>query len=314
MRYYFAPMEGLTDSVYRSLHHRYFPGVDRYYMPFFSPTIHRCLTAKEQRELPKAGSVPFPAVPQVLTKAPEAFLWAAELCRDLGYRLINLNLGCPSGTVTAKGKGSGMLNDVSALDRFLDAVCAASVLPLSVKTRLGMEQPEEFPALLEVFNRYPLRELIIHPRTRREFYSGPIHQQMFAYAMSHSRNRLCFNGEIRTLAQANGLAVAYPGLEAVMIGRGLLADPGMLCGGTDPAVLKAFMDDLLEHYTRAFGSSRNAMFRLKENWSHLYPRFQGSEGLWKRLRKTTDAAQFKALTEEILTLPMAAPADGPAGI
>ena len=111
MQYYFAPMEGLTDSIYRRLHHRYFPGVDRYYMPFFSPTVHRSLTARESRELPAADSVSLTAVPQVLTKVPEDFLWAAQVCRDLGYAEVNLNIGCPSGTVVAKGKGSGMLRD-----------------------------------------------------------------------------------------------------------------------------------------------------------------------------------------------------------
>ena len=167
MRYYFAPMEGLTDSVYRRLHHKYFPGVDRYYMPFFSPTVHRQLTQRESRELPEADSVSFAAVPQVLTKVPEDFLWAAEVIRDRGYDEVNLNLGCPSGTVTAKGKGAGMLTDPEALDRFLDDVFSRCPIAISVKTRLGMHTPEEFPALLGIFNRYPIRELTVHPRVRQ---------------------------------------------------------------------------------------------------------------------------------------------------
>ena len=161
MHYYFAPMEGLTDSVYRRLHHQYFGGVHRYYMPFLSPTMHRTLSAKENRELPMANSVPFAAIPQVLTKVPEDFLWAAGICRDRGYEEVNLNVGCPSGTVVAKGKGAGMLSDCDALDRFLEDVFTRSPLSISVKTRLGLTEPEEFPALLEVFNRYPIRELTI---------------------------------------------------------------------------------------------------------------------------------------------------------
>ena len=122
MRYYFAPMEGLTDSIYRRLHHKYFTGVDRYYMPFLSPTIHRQLTHKEDRELPLAETEGFVAVPQVLTKVSEDFLWAARQCADRGYEEVNLNVGCPSGTVVSKGKGSGMLRDVQALDRFLEEI------------------------------------------------------------------------------------------------------------------------------------------------------------------------------------------------
>ena len=132
MRYYFAPMEGITDSIFRRVHHRYFGGVDRYYMPFLSPTIHRALTHKEDRELPVADSEDFAAVPQVLTKVSDDFLWAAQVCADRGYDEVNLNVGCPSGTVVSKGKGSGMLRDVNALDAFLDEIFAKSPLPISV--------------------------------------------------------------------------------------------------------------------------------------------------------------------------------------
>ena len=307
MRHYFAPMEGLTDSVYRRLHHKYFPGVDRYYMPFFSPTVHRQLTQRESRELPEADSVDFAAVPQVLTKVPEDFLWASEVIRDRGYDEVNLNLGCPSGTVTAKGKGAGMLADPEDLDRFLDAVFSKCPIAVSVKTRLGMQSPEEFPALLEIFNRYPIRELTVHPRVRQEFYSSPIHFDWFDYAVENSRNRLCYNGNLCTPAQIRDFEKKYPQINSVMIGRGLIGDPGMLTpGGTTAAALEAFFDELLEAYTQDFGGPRNAMFRLKENWFYLLRRFEGCEKLGKQLRKTTDVNAYKSITAEIFhTLPLA---------
>ena len=305
MRYYFAPMEGLTDSIYRRLHHKYFPGVDRYYMPFLSPTIHRQLTHKEDRELPMADSVPFAAVPQVLTKVPEDFLWAAEVCRDRGYDEVNLNIGCPSGTVVSKGKGSGMLRNPSELDRFLEEIFSASPLPVSVKTRLGLENSEEFPAILEVLNRYPIRELTIHPRVRKQFYDGTVDMDMFDYAVQNSTNPLCYNGDILSLQQAETLLQKYPQIQSVMIGRGLIADPGMLSGGTDIAALEGFMNELMAVYAVEFGGSRNAIFRLKENWGFLHNRFEGCDKLWKRLRKTTDAAEFKFISAEIFhTLPL----------
>ena len=305
MRYYFAPMEGLTDSIYRRLHHKYFPGVDRYYMPFLSPTIHRSLTHKEDRELPFADSVEFTAVPQILTRVPEDFLWAAQICRGRGYEEVNLNVGCPSGTVVSKGKGSGMLRDVSALDRFLDEIFQDAPLPISVKTRLGLDKPEEFPAILEVYNRYPIQELTIHPRVRKQFYEGTVDMEMFDYAVKNSQNPLCYNGDILSLSQAEALCRKYPQVQSVMIGRGLIADPGMLSGGTDVKALENFMNELMAVYEVEFGGSRNAIFRLKENWGFLHSRFEGSEKLWKRLRKTTDAAEFKSISAEIFhTLPL----------
>ena len=300
MRYYFAPMEGLTDSVYRRLHHKYFGGVDRYYMPFLSPTMHQTLTGKEDRELPMADSVDFVAIPQILTKVAEDFLWAAKVCQDRGYEEVNLNVGCPSGTVVAKGKGAGMLADVEALDRFLDAIFTASALPISVKTRLGLTEPEEFPALLEVFNRYPIQELTVHSRVRKQFYQGDVCLDMFRHAIRESKNPLCYNGDLFSKEDICRIAAEFPQVEAMMLGRGLVADPGMLLpGGTDVKTLEQFHDALLEEYLVLFGGSRNAMFRLKENWSYLLPRFQDSDKLAKRLRKTTDLAEYKTIAAEI---------------
>lgn len=300
MRYYFAPMEGITDRIFRRVHHRYFGGVDRYYMPFLSPTVHRALTRKEDRELPMADSENFTAVPQVLTKVAEDFLWAAQVFLDRGYDEVNLNVGCPSGTVVSKGKGSGMLRDLNELDAFLDAIFSKTPLPVSVKTRLGLEDPREFPAILEVFNRYPIRELIIHPRVRRQFYDGGIFEESFAYAAENSANPLCFNGDITVLSDIDRIAKKYPQVDAVMIGRGLVGNPGMLIpGGTNVQTLENFHNELLDTYTIAFGGGRNAMFRLKENWHFLIAHFGCSEKLWKRLRKTTDLNEFRAIATHI---------------
>lgn len=305
MRYYFAPMEGLTDSIYRRVHHSFFPGLDAYYMPFISPTVHRCLTNREARELPPADSVSFRAVPQLMTRVPEDFLWAARECRDRGYDEVNLNAGCPSGTVVAKKKGAGMLEDPDALERFLDAVFAAAPLPVSIKTRLGMTDPEEFPRILEIYNQYPIKELTIHPRVRRQFYDGEVDMDMFRHALENSRNPLCFNGNLRTLSEVKNFEKKFPQMESVMVGRGLIGNPGMFCPGIDSAKLKAFHDTLLEEYIVCFGGARNAMFRMKENWRHMILMFAGHEKLWKKLRKTTDMAEYRIIVSEIFgTLPM----------
>ena len=306
MQYYFAPMEGLTDSVYRRLHHTYFPGVDRYYMPFISPTVHRSLTPREARELPRADSEAFVAIPQIMTKVPEDFLWAAVQCAELGYGEVNLNLGCPSGTVVAKGKGSGMLADPESLDRFLDGIFTAAPLPVSVKSRLGLTDPQEFPRLLEVYNRYPIAELTLHPRVRKAFYSGSVDMEMFDYCVTNSKNPLCYNGDICSLEDAARIGEKYPQVGSIMIGRGLIGDPGMLTpGGTTPDALEEMFDEMLEAYMTLFGGSRNAMFRLKEHWGMLIHRFEGSEKLGKWLRKTTDVDEYRAITREIFhTLPL----------
>ena len=304
MRYYFAPMEGLTDSIYRRIHHKHFSGVDAYYMPFISPTVHRNLTNREAREVPFADTVPFRAVPQLMTKVAEDFLWAAQECKDRGYDEVNLNVGCPSGTVVAKKKGSGMLEDPENLERFLDGIFASSPLPISLKTRLGLTDAQEFVRILEIYNQYPIKELTVHPRVRKQFYDGDVDMEMFQYTLENSKNPLCFNGNLRNLSEVKAFEQAYPQIEAVMIGRGLIGNPAMLEPGGQKK-LEAFHDELLETYIVEFGGARNAMFRMKENWRHMICMFDGHEKLWKKLRKCTDVNEYRGIVREIFhSLPM----------
>lgn len=301
MRYYMAPLEGITDSIYRRLHHTYFPGLDRYYTPFFSPTVHRALTNREARELPPADSLRVEVVPQLLTKSAEDFSWMTGVCRDLGYKEVNLNLGCPSGTVTAKGKGAGMLREPEILDRFLEEIFSGSFLPVSLKTRIGFTEPDEFFTLLDIYNRYPVRELTVHPRVRNAFYNGPVDMELFRYAEQTGKAPLCFNGNLCSKKEIAQFSQAHPHVDAVMLGRGLVGDPGMLTpGGTKRETLEAFLNELLEQYSIFFGGSRNAMFRLKENWRYLFCLFAPDAKLQKRLRKATDLSEYKAVTNEIL--------------
>ena len=304
MRYYFAPMEGLTDSIYRRVHHAHFSGVDAYYMPFISPTVHRCLTNREAREVPFADTVPFRAVPQLMTKVADDFLWASQECKDRGYDEVNLNVGCPSGTVVAKKKGAGMLEDPENLNRFLDSIFASSPLPISVKTRLGLTDPQEFHRILEIYNQYPMKELTVHPRVRKQFYDGDVDMEMFRYALNNSKNPVCFNGNLRNLSEVKAFEQAFPQVEAVMIGRGLIGNPAMLEPGGE-GKLEAFHDALLETYIVEFGGARNAMFRMKENWRHMIWMFDGNEKLWKKLRKCTDVNEYRSIVRTIFeTLPL----------
>ena len=305
MRYYYAPLEGITDATFRRLHHKYFPGVDRYFMPFISPTIHRCLTAREARELPKADSVGFAAVPQLLGKNVEDMLWALEVCKDLGYDEVNINLGCPSGTVVSKGKGSGMLSDIYALDEFLSAIYAKAVLPVSLKTRIGVNDSESWEKILEIYRDYPVKELTVHPRIRKAFYKGDCDMDAFAKAVEGSPFPVCYNGNVCSMEDAAKIAERFPAVESIMIGRGLVADPGMLSGGTNRETLKSFLNELSDTYCTVFESKRNAIYRMKDNWHCLIALFEGSDKLWKEMRKSTDYDRFMSIANEIIaTLPM----------
>lgn len=299
-----APMEGLTGALFRRVHSRYFPGVDKYYMPFVSPGRERVFSRRDAGELSPEANRGLRAVPQLLTCRAEDFLWAADWLADLGYEEVNLNLGCPSGTVTAKGKGSGLLRDPEALDRFLDQIFGGVRIAVSIKTRVGFQSPEEFRALLTCFRRYPWSELIIHPRVREDFYKGQVRLEAFALAAEEGLSPLCYNGDLTTPAEIAALGERFPTVDRVMLGRGLMGDPALAArakGGppADRETLRRYHDALYEGYAEAFASRHNAMLRMKELWFYLIWLFEGSERHGKALKKARTTAEFEDRTAAI---------------
>ena len=304
MRYDFAPMEGITSALFRRVHHRYFPGVDRYYMPFFSPTQDHVFTPRERREILPENNPEAPVIPQLLTKVPEDFLWAAGELAAMGYREVNLNLGCPSGTVVAKGKGAGMLRSPADLDAFLDTVFARAPCAISVKTRLGLTDTEEFAPLLEIYNRYPLSELIVHPRLQADGYRHPVRTEQFPPILAASRNPVVYNGGLVSVQNCRELEGRFPSLAGAMIGQGLVANPALarqVKGGPGPdrEALQAFHEELFSGYCQLFQSPHNAMMRMKEVWLYLIRLFRGSAACAKALRKARDPQSFARAAEAV---------------
>ncbi len=304
MKFYFAPMEGITDHVFRRTHHQYFPGIDKYFTPFLSPTQDGRFPNRALRDVLAEENTGLPVVPQLLTRHAADFLWAARQLAEMGYSEINLNLGCPSGTVVAKGKGSGLLADPAALERFLDEIFAHTPVPVSIKTRLGMKEPEEFFHLLEIYNQYPIHELTVHARVRTDFYRVPVRQEAFGWALQGSKNPVCCNGDLITPEQLSTFEARFPESPAVMLGRGLVADPALVRrarGGApaDRSTLRRYHDALLDGYSSVFGSRRNALGRMKEIWFYHNCLFEGGESYMKKLRKTTDPTEYRDLTDRI---------------
>lgn len=305
MRMDFAPLDGITKVVFRRVWDRHFGGADRYFIPFISPASEHIMTNRDRRELDPAENAGLPLVPQVMTRRAEDFLWAADVLAELGYREVNLNLGCPSGTVTAKGKGSGFLARREELERFFDAVFAQVKMPVSVKTRLGILEPEEFEPLLELYNRYPIACLTIHPRVQKQFYKGTVHLQQFAQAMEKSKNPVCYNGDLKTVEDVEHIQSCFPALESVMIGRGAVADPALLRklrGGSAATrdELEAFLQELHAEYLAFYGQSAQAAQRMKEVWFYLIHLFEGGERIDKKMRRTRNPHEVAALQAQIL--------------
>ncbi|MBR5224247.1 MAG: tRNA-dihydrouridine synthase family protein [Clostridia bacterium] len=294
---YFAPMEGVTDAVYRRVHHAHFSGIDKYFIPFISPTQNLVLTPRERNNVSPEVNAGLNVVPQVLTKKADHFLWAAQLLYDMGYEEINLNVGCPSGTVTAKGKGAGMLLDLYALDRFLDEIYAHTPVRVSIKTRIGFFSPDEFDELLAIYNRYPVHELIVHPRTREQQYKGTPHREIYAACEGGTQLPLVYNGDLFTPQDCQDFAFQHPKTRALMLGRGMLANPALAQTAIGGAPLtrenlKSFHDNLFSAYREAYHTSA-VLGRMREVAKNIACCFEGADKPLKAARKANSIPVYE---------------------
>ncbi len=304
MRIDCAPLEGVTGRFFRQVHNRRFGGIDRYYAPFLSPTQSHCFGKKELDQVLPEHNQGICMIPQLLTRNAEDFLWAAGELAAMGHSEVNLNLGCPSGTVVAKGKGSGFLARYEELTVFLEEIFARCPIEISVKTRLGLTDPEEFGPLLELFNRFPVKELIVHPRVQKDMYKYPVRRENFAASLPHCTLPLSYNGDLNTTADCISIQQEFPALEGIMLGRGLIGDPALarkVKGGSAASLdeLRTFHDELFESYCKSFQSRRNAMMRMKELWFYLIGLFEDDGKHGKALRKAADDKEFEARANAI---------------
>lgn len=298
MKYYLAPMEGITGHIYRNAYEKYFHNIDKYFTPFIVSNQSLSLKTKELRDLLPENNEGLNVVPQILTNDAEGFILTANKLKQLGYDEINLNLGCPAGTVVSKKRGSGFLAYPDELDKFLDEIYKISDMKISIKTRLGKERPEEFYNLIEIYNKYPLEELIIHPRTREDFYGNIPNLKMFKEALSLSKHSICYNGDIFTTENYNEIVKEFPEIDKVMLGRGVLANPGLIGeirenNFISKEILKEFHDEIFENYTILLNEDKNAMYRMKELWGYMSHIFTDNKKYYKKIKKAQKAKDYR---------------------
>ncbi|MBB5265277.1 tRNA-dihydrouridine synthase [Catenibacillus scindens] len=308
MKYYFAPLEGITNYIFRKIHSIYFPGLDKYFAPFISPNQSKKVMTKEMRDLLPENNEGIYLVPQILTASGGDFVATARKLSSLGYEEVNLNLGCPSGTVVAKNKGSGLLAFPEAVERLLDEIFSRLDMKISVKTRLGMTEGDEFYRLLEIYSQYPMEELIIHPRVREDFYKNNPRTEYFEYAVLESKNPLCYNGNLYTKEDIEKLRKRFPDVERLMCGRGLLTDPGFIWqiqnGGSEVQVCQRIMDfhnTLYQAYREYMSGERNVLFKMKEIWFYMISYFPGNEKAMKKIKKAQRLADYEAAVREVFS-------------
>ena len=298
MKFYLAPMEGITGHIYRNSYEKYFHNIDKYFTPFIVPNQSVSLKTKELKDLLPQNNKGLNIVPQILTNNAEGFILTANKLKQLGYEEINLNLGCPAGTVVSKKRGAGFLAYPEELDKFLDEIYKIDDMRISIKTRIGKERADEFYKLIEIYNKYPLEELIIHPRTREDFYGNTPNLEVFKDALKLSKHSICYNGDIFTLNSYNKIINEFPEVNKVMLGRGILANPGLIGEiknneFANKEIIKMFHDEIFENYTILLNEDKNAMYRMKELWGYMSHIFTNNKKYYKKIKKAQKAIDYK---------------------
>lgn len=314
MQIYFAPLEGITGYVFRNAYAKYYGGVDKYFTPFISPHTKKLMDTREKRDILPENNQGLYIVPQVLTnKAEDLIDICKQLKEDYGYEEINLNLGCPSKTVTTKGKGSGFLEYPDQMEDFFDRFFKASDVKLSIKTRIGYWELEEAERLFHLYERFPFEEIIIHPRLGCEMYKGTPHYEVFENYLERTKHSLCYNGDINSFEDLQKLDSKWDKCDKFMLGRGLIARPNMLqaqdfseiCESTTQltsekwATFLAFHDEILAGYDAYMSGDRNTLFKMKELWTWWAVQFPGQEKTLKKIKKANDLREYRQLVKEL---------------
>jgi len=297
MNFYFAPMEGLTGYIYRNAHNAFFNNVDKYFSPFILANQSESFKTRELNDILPENNQGLVLIPQLLTNNAKDFIHTSNKIKLMGYNEINLNLGCPSGTVVSKNRGSGFLSKREELDVFLDEIFSGSKTKISVKTRIGKDQPEEFYELIDIFNKYPIEELIIHPRIQKDFYKNKPNMKIFKEALILSKNPVCYNGDIFTVKDYKEFSKDFPCVSTLMIGRGLLANPEMISDiinniKLDKNLLKDFHDKIYEDYKRILFGERNVLFKMKELWFYMISVFSNNVKYAKKIKKSVRLYEY----------------------
>ncbi len=327
MNIYYAPMEGITLYPLRNIHREIFgDGIDKYFTPFLTASHTHHFKNREKKDVLPEKNTAFDnygdqVMPQIMAGNSENFLWAAAEMKKLGYSEVNLNLGCPAPTVVNRHKGAGLLTEPEYLDKMLGEIfdgigqaAGSDIYPeISLKSRLGFSDPAEADRIMEIYAKYPVKELIIHARVREDYYAGVPRTDDFKravdiYNAAGGKADICYNGNITSKKEYEDVldffvSASCP-VSSVMIGRGLLSDPSLarqLRGGAalNADELRTYLRRLYESYAEFIPEDRNVIFKMLEHWAYLHVHFRDCDRYLKAVRKSRSKAEYHAAVNNI---------------
>ena len=312
-----GPFQGITDAPFRNVFKKHFGGIDKFYTPFFTGIQKEHAKNLQVEEIDPRFNDVETLTPQILSTDAEEILRFASQCKELGYKEINLHVGCPFPRVANKKRGCGLLPYPEKIEELLERVFERIDVKFSVKCRLGYFDPDEIVPVIDIFNQYPLSELIIQPRLGKQLYKGEADVKRFAELMPMIKAPLVYNGDIVSVESFERIREQVQPVNAFMLGRGLLANPFLAetCrdvsnassknADTDDVSQKKtkrlynYVVDLYEDRLRHAGGSPKVLGRMKELWSYLMYSFDEPQDIWRKIKKINALKEYEETVDTV---------------
>lgn len=302
-----APFQGITDSVYRNLYQNYFSGIDKFYTPFFTGIHKDNSRSLKGEEIDISCNDVNILTPQILGNDADEIIRFANQCQSMGYKEINLNMGCPFPRVANKVRGCGLMAEPQRVREIFDKVFNNITIKFSLKCRLGYFRDTEINELIESFNTYPFSEIIIHPRIGKQLYTGCADVDRFAEVAAQIKRPLVYNGDIFSVGDFQKISAKLPQVSMFMLGRGLLTNPfladeikGYIVKDDEKIeILHRFVVSLYLERLRHAGGSPKIIGCMKELWSYLMNSFEDPQNIWRKIKKINNLDVYEETVERI---------------
>ncbi len=303
-----SPLQGFTDFRFRNAQNKLFGGIDTFYSPYIRLNGKMVIKASYERDLLPENNLDLEVIPQVITNDADEFLFVAKYVRELGYKELNWNLGCPYPMVTKSGMGSGLISNTGKIDQILERVHNETDILVSMKMRLGYESPQEIIDVLPILDTYPLKNIAIHARLGKQLYKGGVDLDGFQKCIDTTKHKLYYNGDITSVAKFHEMQERYPSIDHWMIGRGLISDPflpSMIKNNTleyptnKMEVFSAFHDTLYAIYSESLSGSTHILLKMYHLWEYFSVTFANPHKVLKKIKKAQSIRNYEAAVAEI---------------
>lgn len=303
-----SPLQGFTDFRFRNAFHKYFGGIDTFYAPYIRMNGKLVIKSSYKRDLKIENNDTLEVIPQIMTNSDEEFLFVVKYIQELGYKELNWNLGCPYPMVTKKGMGSGLICNPEKIDHILKRVHNETDITVSMKMRMGYENPKEIQDVFPILDKYPLKNIAIHARIGKQLYKGGVDLESFQKCIDNTKHKLYYNGDITSVAGFKEMQERFPSIDHWMLGRGLIADPflpKMIKANTSNypknsmEIFKNFHDTIFEQYDEFLQGPTPIRMKMLGFWEYFAQSFDNPQKVYKLIKKAGNIKNYQAAVSEI---------------